>query len=447
MASMFTPGYLQFTLVKPGARLSAHVDTPSYGDIILTLNIGDIKVTLTDEIQVKGGKKAEPLETRVPSFGLYGLAEESRSYAKHKIEEMAGEWRIGVTVRYFHVALVELLLLQDHAAEAAAAEGKDGGGDGEEDRAVAKGTLVYSQWPESPGKYPNIYPATIVSGPSSSTGLYSIQFTQSCHNIGDDFDGQGWVQSVARSQFVTRALVARRWSQDLTGSWTRTTDGAGGGGGDGGGGGGGGGGGAGGAQKGTEGCQCGCGRRGANSEGEVNVAYRGLEVCEMKGNTGEWRTELPAVVDYNGLISTARDYRPGKQPFPLMVDGKSGDNWIGNPGTQQQHIMAPSPKGVEDEQYRRVMDKHIKGTDTRVTLTDSKSCPPCPDYMVRQNEYGNYPHPPTHPPTVPRLDSCPCAHCSQIPRRPTHSVHDPSSRSPLSLRSPLHRFRRLPLCP
>ena len=100
MASMYTAGYLQLTLVKPGAQLSAHVDTPSYGDIILTLNIGDIKVTLTDEIKTPRRRKAEPLETQVESFWLYGLAEESRSYAKHKIEETAGRWRIGVTVRY-----------------------------------------------------------------------------------------------------------------------------------------------------------------------------------------------------------------------------------------------------------------------------------------------------------------------------------------------------------
>ena len=102
MASMYIAGYLQLTLVKPRAQLSAHVDTPSYGDIILTLNIGDIKVTLTDEIQTprRRCKKAEPLETQVKSFWLYGLAGEVRSYAKHKIEETAGRWRIGVTVRY-----------------------------------------------------------------------------------------------------------------------------------------------------------------------------------------------------------------------------------------------------------------------------------------------------------------------------------------------------------
>ena len=226
-ASMFIPGYLQCTVVRPGASLGAHVDPPAFGDRILTLNIGAIEVTLSPG---KGGKQAAALVTQVRSFELYGLSEESRSYAQHAIAEMADQWRIGVTVRYFHIALVELLLLQDRAAAAAAGGGGGGGGggDGEEDGDVGAGTLVFSQWPsDAQGvsrQYPNIYPATIVSGPSSQ-GLYVVRFSPSCHNIWADFDSrEGWISKtgVKRNQFVTRALVARRWSQDTAGSWTRS---------------------------------------------------------------------------------------------------------------------------------------------------------------------------------------------------------------------------------
>jgi hypothetical protein len=114
----YVPGIIQLTYMQNKSSLIAHVDPPTYGDIIVTFTTEAIDVKLSRKSGVPELKGAA-VTKNVPAGHFYAIRDQVRSYAKHGItyrgqhdgrrQDQGSIARIGVTIRFWHVSLVELL--------------------------------------------------------------------------------------------------------------------------------------------------------------------------------------------------------------------------------------------------------------------------------------------------------------------------------------------------
>ena len=171
-------GVLQVTHMKAGSSLQAHVDPASYGDVIVTFTTQDIDVTLRPKPKsLASGSKAS-VTKRVHAGHFYMISEQCRTYASHEIREMSdpGGYRVGVTLRYYPVAIIELLRREmlkgaTPSSGTLAMEAKVG----------ARG---WARWPAELGgvkAYPSVYEVEVKKVCSSDE--VEVMFVPSCHSL------------------------------------------------------------------------------------------------------------------------------------------------------------------------------------------------------------------------------------------------------------------------
>jgi hypothetical protein len=180
-------GVLQVTHMKAGSSLQAHVDPASYGDVIVTFTTQDIDVTLRPKPKMRAYDfqgSTTPVTKRVHAGHFYMISEQCRTYASHEIHEMSdpGGYRVGVTLRYYPVAIIELLRREmlkgaTPSSGALTMEAKVG----------ARG---WARWPAELGgvkAYPSVYEVEVKKVCSSDE--VEVMFVPSCHSL---YEGNCW---------------------------------------------------------------------------------------------------------------------------------------------------------------------------------------------------------------------------------------------------------------